>query len=310
MSMYYPYLRGKQFELLALRDYASKVKLNHIILPIIEPVRNSLKGISLASHVCQLEGLPLALILNPQVGDLCENPYFILNELSDSIESFRPTFILNRNVSYVRKIIAEYSLKDVILIRLSDATVTDEVVEELVSMDTVSTLVISDKFKRLRRKMKGQRKNVVMLNDCFTPLGKSTDYVGVEEDMFSEDYWYYGEEGYQGISDYTVLPSAFREGGSLPAAVVIHLTHAKDECVYVRHFVSDSNSGTGNIQGKFAEAAIKALSFFDGINYNTKALDMLRDYVSREEYPGLGMLKKISILHHLELVANILGAGL
>ena len=45
--MYYPYLRGRQFELLALRDFAESLQGSASqVFPIIEPVRenkNSLK---------------------------------------------------------------------------------------------------------------------------------------------------------------------------------------------------------------------------------------------------------------------------
>lgn len=45
--MYYPYLRGKQFDLLALKESVNRGLLSKRIEPIIEPVRDSatLKGV-------------------------------------------------------------------------------------------------------------------------------------------------------------------------------------------------------------------------------------------------------------------------
>lgn len=37
--MYYPYLRGRQFELLALRELVNENLLSEKIVPIIEPVK-------------------------------------------------------------------------------------------------------------------------------------------------------------------------------------------------------------------------------------------------------------------------------
>lgn len=37
--MYFPYLRGKQFELLALREIAPRLGYAQCVTPIIEPVR-------------------------------------------------------------------------------------------------------------------------------------------------------------------------------------------------------------------------------------------------------------------------------
>lgn len=39
--MYFPYLRGRQFELIALRDLVDKGVLSDKIIPIIEPVKLS-----------------------------------------------------------------------------------------------------------------------------------------------------------------------------------------------------------------------------------------------------------------------------
>ena len=38
-SMYFPYLRGRQFELIALRELVEKDVLSGRIMPIIEPVK-------------------------------------------------------------------------------------------------------------------------------------------------------------------------------------------------------------------------------------------------------------------------------
>ena len=37
--MYFPYLRGKQYELLALRDFAFESQCKEKVIPIIEPVK-------------------------------------------------------------------------------------------------------------------------------------------------------------------------------------------------------------------------------------------------------------------------------
>lgn len=306
--MYYPYLRGKQFELLALRDFAKLISSKGRVFPIVEPVRRSFRGIQLALPALHGAAIPLAVVLNPQVGELEGDAEFVLKELGPELSGCTPAFIINRNVAEIRRQIERHGLRQVMLIRLPSAVDTDEEIEQLVSMDAVKALLVGDRFKSLRRKMKGLNKEVVMFSDYFAPLGKNSDYVGVPEEMFSEDYWYYHEEGYQGISDYTVLPSSFQEGGRLPYAIAIHLTCVREKRVFVEHFVSDSNSDTSNIQGKFAEAANKALTFFNNPAEDSAALGMLRDYVRREEYPGLGMLKKISILHHMELVSKILEA--
>lgn len=304
--MYYPYLRGKQFELLALRDFAEHVPNNRNVTPIVEPVRKTFKGIQLALPVLHRYEVPVGVVLNPQVGELVGDCDFVLNELKESSKIYRPAFIIYQNATKIRAIIEREGLEDVLLLRHPSAVDPDTEVEKLVSMDAVSTLLIGDKFKGLRRAMGTLKKEAVLWGDYFNPLVKNADYLNVPEEMFTEDFWYYNDEGYNGISDYTVLPSAFAEGGSLPYAIAIHFTYVRDKRMFVRHFVSDSNSDQSNIHGKFEEAAEKAICFFDEEKTDTYGLRLLRGYVERQEYPGLGMLKKISILHHLELVANLI----
>ena len=66
-SMYFPYLRGRQFELIALREMVEKGVLSSRITPIIEPVKLSstlVKTIETYSD----NSKRLAIITNPQVG--------------------------------------------------------------------------------------------------------------------------------------------------------------------------------------------------------------------------------------------------
>lgn len=65
--MYYPYLRGKQFDLLALKEALSRGLLSNKIQPVIEPVRDSatLKNVI---ELFQKKHHRIAVIQNPQVG--------------------------------------------------------------------------------------------------------------------------------------------------------------------------------------------------------------------------------------------------
>ena len=46
--MYFPYLRGKQFELMALRDFSIDYSSSKKIIPIIEPVKQQMNGMNTA----------------------------------------------------------------------------------------------------------------------------------------------------------------------------------------------------------------------------------------------------------------------
>ena len=66
--MYFPYLRGRQFELLALRELLEKGRIGKKIIPIIEPVKPS--STLLKTLECFVANdREIAIVINPAVGD-------------------------------------------------------------------------------------------------------------------------------------------------------------------------------------------------------------------------------------------------
>lgn len=65
--MYFPILRGRQFELLALRECVKENVLSNQIIPIVEPVKVSSTYIKTIDSFIEAEK-PIAVIRNPQVG--------------------------------------------------------------------------------------------------------------------------------------------------------------------------------------------------------------------------------------------------
>ena len=66
--MYYPYFRGKQYELIAIRENARLLKEAGFV-PIIEPVKESLNGLlRTLAEVAKVGGRAI-LVANPNYGD-------------------------------------------------------------------------------------------------------------------------------------------------------------------------------------------------------------------------------------------------
>jgi hypothetical protein len=304
--MYYPYLRGKQFELIALREFADSYN-NYAIMPIIEPVKQAFNSMTLAINVMRNRGLKFALILNPQVGDIVGNTQIIETELADALAnytSWSPAFIVsNSNQNQIITHISHQNYNNVILICKENLDSSAVSLSQLVQMNNVTHLVISPEKTQLKRLANRNNKLVIRLDDNFNTQKKNKDYLAVSEEMFTEEHKFYHEDGYVGISDYTVLSSEFVDGGMLPFAIAIHWTYEKTiDSIWVRHFVSDTNDDNTNIQGKFAEAARKAIAFFDSNMINNNAAAELRRYVHEGRFPGLGVIKKLSIKNHIELM--------
>ncbi|MUP37738.1 sce7725 family protein [Labilibaculum euxinus] len=306
--MYYPYLRGRQFELIALREYAHQKGDNNKVIPIIEPVKSTFNSMKLAIPKLNSGNVRFALILNPQDGD-CKNPEIILQNLSRELEdrsTWIPTFILTNNLKEVSELLTRYSFMEVMVICSDLVDTSTKEFNNLVLSASIKYIVTKEN-RTLKRALRGQNKNLIRLDDKFEAQSRNSDYLSIPEQKFTEEHTFFPEDGYNGFSDYTVIASEFKEGGSTPYAVAIHLTYQKDNNeIWIRHFTSESNFGRENIQGKFEEAARKAVIFINENNINTHAAKELIEYYNLQKYPGLGMVKKISIKHHLELINNIL----
>lgn len=62
---YYPYLRGKQYELIALRDMCEFVRDASVISPIIEPVRATNTTLIKTLGILMSNEINFNIILNP-----------------------------------------------------------------------------------------------------------------------------------------------------------------------------------------------------------------------------------------------------
>ena len=88
--MYFPYFRGRQYDLLALKELVQMKLISSNVVPVIEPVK-IIPTLKSTLKAFEDANLPVALILNPDVGDLkCQN---IIPCLTSNVY---PTVLLNK----------------------------------------------------------------------------------------------------------------------------------------------------------------------------------------------------------------------
>ena len=120
----------------------------------------------------------------------------------------------------------------------------------------------------------------------------------------------YVEENYIGFSDYSIVGNEYLEAGFAPYAVAIHIVYFDDdESLRVKHFVSTSNEDITNPALKFYEAVEKLYSWYNTTPNPvqlTAGLEAFIQHYKNGTYPGLGTVKKLSIMHHLELMSKYL----
>ena len=310
--MYFPYLRSKQFELIALREFAMEFPNNHCVIPIIEPVKSTFNSLTTAVKVMFDRGLRFSLILNPTDGDFRRKRKEILSEIpiltqEENEGKWIPAFGYTADKEELSDIIKSTNLKDVMIVFKNGVETTDEMMGFL-SDSHIRYIVNGDSRSRIavRRLLQLENKSIIRLDSGFIEQRRNVDYLNISEDKFTEEHRFYRVDGFYGLSDYTVLPKDFIDGGMLPYAVAIHMTYEKNESeIFVRHFVSDTNEDQSNIQRKFFEAASKLKGFFAD-KVRTPAIDSLIQLLDENKYPGLGVIKKLSIRNHMELMNRIL----
>lgn len=310
--MYFPYLRGKQYELLALRESVAFID-NSKIIPIIEPVRTNTASLKTAITVLAKSDILVQLIVNPEVGDFKNNSSSLIPFVNELIEqgvtNLIPTFLISNDNDFnkARTIIETngYASSGYSFIHLNKVNDLEHLKAFTEATNCKYNIVQIAHLFTIRRKLSD---NVCMLNDYFNRQSKNTEYIGIPFEVFSSDYLYFQDEGCIAFSDYQTIGKDYSEGGGAAYAVAIHLTFKFDdkEDIQIAHFVSDSNDGPENPAGKFFEALEKLIAFADQNNIQSLAMEKFRVYHDTQGYPGLGVVKKLSIMHHIELVQGLI----
>ena len=79
--MYFPFFRGKQFELLAIRELSAFVSSDYVF-PIIEPVKRSTNALKLALDSLVQHNVKFVTIINPTCGEFVKNSQDIVDFLN------------------------------------------------------------------------------------------------------------------------------------------------------------------------------------------------------------------------------------
>jgi len=310
--MYYPYLRGKQFELLLLRDNAQLLATNDFH-PIIEPVKKDFKALIRALDVLNKENIFYTLIINPKAGAKPINEIKILEELiNDNLnecENISLGYILDANtkISHLVKILKTYSALNFSLIHYGFAN-GSEIADSIKNFENIKRHIFIDRFtgKLYQRHLKKEGVLRILLRDGFNAQRKNSLYPTSEH--FSDLHITYPDEGMDGFGDFLIVGDDYTETGGPAYAVAIHLTYLQnDDDMHIYHFVSDQTDSPTDPGGKFLEALRKLdneVRKNNSLIFKSNACKEYLKLYKKKHYPGLGHVKKLSMQHHIELIAK------
>lgn len=309
--MYHPYFRGKLNELIAIRETAELLAAREFV-PIIEPVKEALNGVERTlDAVIKAKGRAV-VIVNPFHGDYSDDGESITNLLAERFE-------------HDEKVLAGILLK-------GDMSAAD--VDDLRKAHDKNPLAFvhagfSD-AKGLAKLLESDSKDILQVffePDCGTLYQKRfpvpprvlirdgfqrrKNREHPTKEFFSDLHATFDYVNMTGFGDFLIVGDDYSETGGPAYAVAIHITFidpSKDDAMYVYHFVSDSQDTPKDPAGKFGEALTKLIKKLGQPGSSkileSRAIKEFRDLHARRHFPGLGYIKKLSMQHHIETLAD------
>jgi len=312
--MYYPYFRGKQFELITIRETATLLAEKGFV-PLIEPVRQSLGGLERTLEAIRKAKGRAIVIVNPHHGDhsddgtditaLLEGGFTGGTRISAGILLRSKTSLSDAKAHFERHrdhhptfVHAGFNEPRALAEYLGSGLAQSEHV-----------FVSSAAATLYRKHFTGSTR--ILIQDGFERR-KNANHALNSPEKFSELHVTFQDLGMSGFGDFLIVGDDYSESGGPAYAVAIHLTYidaANDDVMYVHHFVSTSNDTPTDTAGKFAEALQKLIDKLDSGGsklLESSAIKEFRELHAKQHFPNLGYVKKLSMKHHIETLAAFL----
>jgi len=309
--MYYPLLRGKRFELLAIRETLPKLQANGKICPIIEPV-NPTTGDMVNCLTAMQTKIPHAILVNPGVGKIRKHPNAVHNLIAPFLvanNNLIPAFnVTSKTIAnQVGAFLAQYPNHRVMLLFGGTPTWINALPAHLAKVQASPLLVFIDGKAPVGHQALFQGHDLILLKDGFHRHPTNALYPRLTP--FSDLHRTYQAAGYHGFGDYSIVGFTHRDGGGRAQTVTLHLTEERPipGPIVTNHFKSIATT-VGNDAGKFMQA-LNQLVAHVGANpasfTYSQACAIFLQLHTAQDYPGLGTVKKLSVRHHLELMDTL-----
>lgn len=307
--MYYPYFRGKQFELLAIRETAN-VMAEAGFTPIIEPVREALNGLERTLKSIEDNDGNAIVIINPSCGDHSTDGQSIAQLLKKEFSKYQNISVgilleEGMTIADIHSLLRSGLAHDVTFIHAG----FDEpnALHEEFGDDYKHIFLSNHCSKTYRKHFAGSER--VLIKDGFVKR-RNADHP--DSEFFSDLHLNFEEAGMNGFGDFLIAGDEFSESGGPAYAVAIHLTYIntkRENEMYIYHFVSTTRDTPTDPAGKFAQSLEKlmdALNSGKSMLLETSAIKEFRRLHNPSHFPGLGIVKKLSMIHHIETLADFM----
>jgi hypothetical protein len=272
---YYPLIRGRQYDLLALNaTLAADLSMN--VVPIIEPVKDiaALPRVIAAFAKAQH---PLFVIQNPQVGQ-----YGLLAHPRYPVPAALPV-----PVQFARYFDGGSDTAPLVITQTSAQ----------VRLLAPNQLALVPDAARVRALRHGP---AIYLADHYPTRGYTDEYHTLQDELYQYPLRF--QPG-AGLADYPLATATYDEHGYPQRAIAVHLLHIQRGALYVQHLVSVNNDDFANPGAKFLEA-LQPLPQWLAMypDAATPATDELLRLRATQHFPGLGTVRKLELMHWLTVM--------
>lgn len=309
-TVYCPFLRGKQYELLALNECADKIARSRKVVPIIEPVKAKLDNLKQTLHLYRAHSLRYIFVVNPRVGDLRYEHAELRNKIDGGDlpihERAYLAYVITRDTEAqdVEGFLDHYRGRNLAVIHWSRFADPQQLLTLFGGYgDLVQIFIDSSRGQPYRDLFRDFRR--ILIRDGFKRVA-NTDYP--PDEPFSDLHSTYASMGMQGFGDFCTIGRNYANIPPQPFAVAVHLTYPRGGGeVSVRHFLSDNNLTQGFTAAKLFEAVRKLVDFIDANPLPfSSACDQFRRLYRNRSPRTPGYTNGLSTKHHLELMMHLL----
>ena len=223
--MYFPYLRGKQYEVLAVRE--SVFLSSNRIIPVFEPTNLSVETRNRFRDIAN-KGVKFSVIVNSVSGKPPPELAATIRVLKD-LESHVPGAVLpafeiraGRPVSDVEKFAKKFSSQQCILVHRNHTHSKTEFRKALSPLSRPAVQILLDGGASLDVVKSLPAVGRVLLRDGFNRCAPNADYP--KRSNFDDLLYTYGSREFDGFSDFSIVGDVYSPGGGPAKHVAIHLT--------------------------------------------------------------------------------------
>ena len=301
---YFPFLRGKQNELMALRGLAASIADNGRVIPIIEPVNtNSTTQISIDRFI--EASMPFLLVCNPIHGKFSDDAVGLRDQLIGQelidYDHWMPSLYVDEQTT-IQELGSFINTYDGYLLALIySGRPQRNAVREMIEERSFAWQIFIDGRVETEHIESVPIASRVLVSDRFRRRPRNADYPPRE--FFTDRNTAQGNPQGMHFGDFSIVGDQYTETGGPAYAVALHHIHYSEHSgsLDISHFISDRVDTSADTPGKIIEALAHLVNALDTLQPNdTQACQEYRQMNRDQQSRGLGYMKRLAIMHHIE----------